>query len=1339
MHNPSNIPALDIPLRDVHLIEASAGTGKTWTLAALAVRLLLERKRPCEQIIATTFTRAAAAEMRERIRGRINDTKRLIDDILLLPDVASDLSTHDVHALFNTIKTTLANNPRASELLADPLNDYIIQLLLTEEKRLLAGELATKKAGLLWARKHLELTLIQLDKLFVGTLDSLCQKLLREFAFDLLLQRGQGKPLNLTEGDDGAVTELTHDAIRIWRTQQHTKNPQLMTLFAETGKLTDVGDLNFAVSKALNFIAEPLAVTPEVSVDTDKMLSLTAQLSKASDTDLVSFLSPDGDYHAKFWKGRAFHKHGGAWRSLKQKLINHQAAVLPYLNAGEASLFAAFTDKLAGNFSSKNQDARTVFESLPIVTLVQKIADTLDGIKSQLDALREHQNYFVCDYVRTHLPSVLETQGKTTFSLQLRQLNDALIGEAGKTLAQQIRHRYPVALIDEFQDVNADQAGMIYKIYQHDLDDAQLRKGCLLLVGDPKQAIYGFRGGDIYNYQRIKKTIPTKNHHTLDTNRRSQTALIDSLNHVFGSREDLLENVAYKKVKAHGVDEVLLDAKGAPLADLLCHLSSENQSQDESEKNLATKSEADNTPDLPNLLAQKVSELLVTHRLKSADGNIRRLKPDDVAILFKSRWDVAGVEYQLNKRNIPTFMGTSTSVFAGSMAEDMAAIMKAMLTPQHLATVRRALASVAFGLTQAALNTLLDDESIVLSQSDGRDPSDIQPVDFADFQYAFSEAGKAWQRFGFLAAWQQLNDAFNLWLRLAAHEHGERYLVDVRHVLEIIQTQALENTAKPSQSGSQSMSGSATSANSNASEHALLTWYLRQMGEKPTDDWALERRLPSASGVQMMSIHKSKGLEFPIVFVVGVDKATKKAKKLNDIFLTIADDQIALTANAGKDDANLSYDNARRYAEDLRVTYVAFTRPSQLLYVVTQKSLEEAVIKKTKAGKKTGIHENALTHWLVDEADYRGDIANAFAPASADMTVDYHTNAHANADDERPADMGQADTSSEAHTVPNAPEKTYFQAWRATSFSALVRDLDAHTDTRTDTQAEHEPEYVIEELVNEQLLNNLASNDSEEVAQDVQLTAKLDIRFTFPRGANAGSFLHKVFEKLDFTDQKNWPWLIETIANQYGIAQEFERMGQVLDTDSISNITRWFTEILSTPLSSGVSLAAIPVKKRLPEMGFNLGLSGSHFSAGKLSELMQSADFPITLPPQTKLFRYLKGEIDLIYEQAGKYYVLDYKSNHLGDTLANYRQDQMRNAMSHAGYWLQAAIYTVALHRYLNIRLADYTPEQHLGGVEYAFIRGMHPDSIENGATTGVISWQPEVDFVLALDKVLGG
>lgn len=1568
---PTGIPALDIPLNHVHLIEASAGTGKTWTLAALVVRLLVEDKRSCEQIIATTFTRAAAAEMRERIRGRIHDTKTLISQVLIAfpdihqlnqmvdadvssnmedtnvgnvdvsvtdgelatlplkqPDTSTQIQTaktqtkpkpslyepdlfidslfdeqnlffesldlqdsfaepandhainidsdidddikvdtqidgdiqidingdieidekstpnnvnhSDEHtpldSLFVSIATHLKKHAlNHSHLLDDPLNEYLLKFLLQEEQKNQESEDVAKKTGLLWAQKHLEMTLIQLDHLFIGTLDSLCQKLLHEFAFDLLINDGYTTPLTIAENSDDTVTRLTHDAVRIWRTHQHQHNPQLMTLLAESGKLTPVDDFLGAVNKSLNFIAEPLLAVETVQIDTAQIDDLVISLEEADD-ELTYWFNRNGENFQYFYKGRRFYRHGQCWASLKQKIIQYKLSVLNYLSDAEQSLFDAFLN-IRTNFKPSAVDAIYEFEMLNVVYTTTLIREIIDGLEVSLEKLREHQNYFVCDYVRKNLPTALEAQGKTSFALQLRLLNKALASSMEqsnpkqpnskqsspnqpnskqsskvKSLAQQIRYRYPVALIDEFQDVNADQAGMIHHIYQQGLKENALKKGCLLLVGDPKQAIYGFRGGDVYNYQKLKKTIPSKHHHTLDTNRRSQTALIEKLNTFFGSQPTLLEEVKYEPVNAFGVDEVILDEHNQPIKNLLRHLSLDSirQTSQETDKDDANQKDVG----IASVLASKIAHLLATHKMRDADNRERALVPDDIAVLYKSRWDIVGLEHQLHQRNIATFMGASDSVFVSTMAEDMASVMQAMLSPYHIATLRRALVAKFFGLTQNQLIQLLDEEKIAFSRQadthtnhNSKAQGNIENaqvlMSFGDIQFAFAEAGKTWQKFGFLAGWQQLAKEFDLWQKMAQLPEGERYLVDVRHLLEIIQSNALQN-----EQNRQNQSNKA----SNVTENALLTWFLTQLTEKPTDDWALARRLPSASGVQMMTIHKSKGLEFPIVFVVGVDKPSRLAKKTKDIFLTFASHEktdssktsktnnsktdssqinktsqknqhsspkpqnkiqtlatdianftnktnlkepiepLVLTTKSGKDDCHLKANNDRQYAEDIRVNYVAFTRPSQLLYLVTTKSLMDSVIK--DSNNQTTAIKNSLSHWLVKQTDFRADIASVFSKDNvADLDIKLPDNAQSNAQtDATGGDIATLDAIDTITLPPPAPNKTAFYPWQKTSFTALSRELapleeslaidlpdhhDALLDVDSDTKQLNQ---VLEKpaLENKSLSNELLDGNH---AESIHANP---LRFCFPKGANSGSFLHKIFEKLDFSTlnhRHHWSWFIKSIAEQFGLAQEFERHDMTLDDTAIATLSDWIVEVLQTPLSSGATLANLPANQRLPEMGFSLGLQ-SQFSAPQLSQLMQSQGFHIHLPEQKKWFRFLQGEIDLIYAHQDKYYVLDYKSNFLGDDYASYCQANMQEAMNHAGYWLQAAIYLVALHRYLKLRLTHYDPDVHLGGVEYAFLRGMHPEKYEQHNAgkqqTGVIFWQPDVSFVLALDALFG-
>lgn len=268
-----------------------------------------------------------------------------------------------------------------------------------------------------------------------------------------------------------------------------------------------------------------------------------------------------------------------------------------------------------------------------------------------------------------------------------------------------------------------------------------------------------------------------------------------------------------------------------------------------------------------------------------------------------------------------------------------------------------------------------------------------------------------------------------------------------------------------------------------------------------------------------------------------------------------------------------------------------------------------------------------------------------------------------------------------------------------------------------------------------------------------QAGAAEDIRFSFVKGANAGTFLHQVLEKIDFDQPHTWSAVIDQGIRQYQLPNQYLSTPQTTPRQSNDDaplspqhiaLKDWLASILAAPLfASGQPLHAIAPHQRMAELGFNMGLAAS-FNTEQLNEIFadhlpNEPDKHINLSaaPMAHIYRYLRGEIDLVYAHAGKYYVVDYKSNYLGANDASYEPEQLKIAMSHAGYWLQAAIYQVALHRLLKLRISDYQGNEatYLGAVEYLFLRG-----IGHGAQAGYgrITWDIPVALVLALDAFFG-
>jgi exodeoxyribonuclease V beta subunit len=359
----------------------------------------------------------------------------------------------------------------------------------------------------------------------------------------------------------------------------------------------------------------------------------------------------------------------------------------------------------------------------------------------------------------------------------------------------------------------------------------------------------------------------------------------------------------------------------------------------------------------------------------------------------------------------------------------------------------------------------------------------------------------------------------------------------------------------------------------------------------------------------------------------------------------------------------------------------------------------------------------------------------------------------------------------------------YFYGWAKTSFTALARQLDESTQAMA----------IVDERIDDAIDIDMAdasvlvepspdSNASLEKIDELSLKSEEDIRFTFVKGANAGTFLHEIFEKIDFTNKLQWSGVIDRAVSSYqlplvyGSAEHQSRRSQgkregdrdSFDPDSIDTtkheaLITWVEEVLSTPLlASSQPLCALDAGQRFAELEFNMGLSES-FKAEDISKLFHEylpdeMDKHVNLVPQnrTHLYRYLRGEIDLVYEHTGKYYVVDYKSNFLGNSLSDYNENTLKKAMSKAGYWLQAAIYQVALHRFLSMRITDYVGNEakYLGAVEYVFLRGVYDPSYQTADTVsqdanrtsksphngryGLVTWDIPVDFIKGLDALFG-
>ncbi|MBH0065143.1 UvrD-helicase domain-containing protein [Psychrobacter sp. SZ93C1] len=1444
------IPAVDVDLTGKHLIEASAGTGKTWTLTGIVLRLLIEARRAPEQIIATTFTRAAAAEMRQRIHDRLVDFYQLLQwvnslsadtsnkeslypNILqVMPEGNKDAqagSNSDVDANVETgiddLNQDLAADKQAAAekrkqakkdredwlvnqakyvrldgIMQDPINLHLVGYLLDHVYSYPMAEAIRRTA----------LVLTTLDKLFVGTLDSLAQKWLTEYSSETGHQQGMGII------EDSSIEQVTdsiiHDELRQFQSRLYYEQPKLYALMDQQGKLTAVGDHKKYVTRSLNFISAPIdEIRHEKSFDFDTYEKLINEFSQLDLADIQPYLNPDYRKSQGFRGGSNLTKQFDAIIEVHQKISKYQLTFNSYLNESENKILTSLQDarypdedgKIKNFNKNKEKEHQTLFE-LETISKLMALLDMLNSLNQHILLVLANLNRHIVLAVRNRLPVILEERGETTFSLQMVRLNQALTGRQGDKLARYIRHHYPVALIDESQDINGEQAIMIESIYlpknkrkQSDSDKQATTKKAnhefLLLVGDPKQAIYGFRGGDVANYNYMKAQFDKSALWTLDINRRSNAGVINALNCWFGMADattaenklsQLGTGIHYQHIKAakpeyelswfnesNSLDDVLVTEVLSAQSVSLLHLPYDKDKEFDYDEHEIT--------------ARHIATLLNSGQTLKG----KPIQPSDIGVLARAKKDLKRVEDELVKLNVPTLTTSDVSIFETIMAEDVAALLSAMLYPYRHDMINRVLTSHLYGLSIKNIKAMMRDHESGITEGSSKssahsNSSNLKNLStneatdtkksYQDFITYLKEGAQRWQHFGILSALHYLLDKSpvqpqGVWQALAAHPEGDRHIMDLRHVMDILAQYGL-----------------------GMGEHELLAWFRQHIDAAPNSDWAKQYPLPTESGVQLMTIHKSKGLEFPIVYVLGMGDASRKSGNKEDYGLYLYNAQQAPSALVQQSIDSQSTGNQRRFSplqgsatvegyytdietqegfdEIRRLGYVAFTRASEQLYVVLR-----------DPSNKTGFELKPVFYWFESpEAKFElpDRLKGIVGMLRGYKVNEFYDNNYANSAGVN--DSAQlAATKSSAHkptteAIEYAPfsevmKTNYFYGWAKTSFTALARQLDESTQAMA--------------IVDERIDDAIDIDMTESSVSDL-LKSEDDIRFTFVKGANAGTFLHEIFEQIDFINKAQWSQVIDRAISSYQLpliyssAEQQSRRSQdnkqrnsdgfdleSIDTTKHEALINWIEEVLHAPLlSSNQPLISLHKGKRFAELEFNMGLS-ENFKAQDISRLFQQylpdeTDKHVTLVPQNKahLYRYLRGEIDLVYEHAGKYYVVDYKSNFLGNSLSDYNENTLKKAMSKAGYWLQAAIYQVALHRFLAMRISDYTgnEDKYLGAVEYVFLRGVYDpnakiadtisqdnnkpssNNLENHNCYGLVTWDIPIEFIKGLDALFG-
>jgi len=1170
MNQPKKSQPLDIltfPLSGLRLIEASAGTGKTYTIAGLYLRLLLGHGAAgasfgvplsVDRILVVTFTEAATAELRERILKAIRDARRALE--------------------------------------AGSSSDLLIQSLLDDcpDKALALRQLLTAER--------------QMDEAAIYTIHGFCQRMLTQNAFE------SGSLFDnefLTEEQTLRATavadfwrQITYqaDAILAQALLKHWQGPEVLLR-------SIASHLALAGLQCQPRTQESLAERHRSIID---RLTAFRDAWRAAVGDIESVISTSGVSKQSYSK-----KNLPNWLNKVSDWVNEPLSSYQLPDAVEKFSAAVLAEKTKAG----------VVPSHPLFDQVEALLSQPNDIDDVViaDALTQ---------VRERLQKQKQRQQQLSFDDLLANLARALTDDRGEVLAERIREQYPVAMIDEFQDTDPLQYQIFSTLY------AQNPECGFYMIGDPKQAIYAFRGADIFTYITAKKQFEA--HYTLQTNYRSTDELVTAVNALFEQANAPFmyeSDIPFEAVKAKGKDAGFVLA-GKPQTALQCCFPLVGHGGDVSG--------GDYQKQLALTAAAQIHQWLVAAQNSQATLDGKPLQPNDIAVLVRSGREAAAMQQALQTCGIASvYLSNRESVFAQAVAQDVARLLEACLNPHDEMLIRAAMATTLQGWRVSQLARLNDDEGLWETTVD-----------------QIRQAGELWRQRGILPMLRQWLFWHKIPERLLAESQGERLLTDVLHLGELLQTAA---------SG---LNG----------EHALLRWLLERCLQPNGDADEQQLRLDSErKRVQIVTIHKSKGLQYGLVLLPFIcayrGSDTPRYHTDKGVKLDLTGDKTAFEKAAQE-----------RLAEDLRLLYVALTRGIFVTW------LGLANLKSNNKTKSKDDRPSALNYLLHDDTD-------------ASLTERCRRWLHKHNNHDQAVEVAELAFPTQLYqetVVPlAAAQARHFvgfleRNWRVTSYSALTVSHSSYTPP--------EKSLVVD-------------------APEEAIAPRFDV-FSFPKGAHAGTFLHSLLEDLNFG--------ADATVRQQWIAQRLQGVQLSHDWQPdpwMPLLAEWLEQILTSELFPGLSLAQLSPQQCLSEMEFLLPLSS--LSAPALNACLAAGD-PLSAQASPLVFNdvqgMLKGFIDLVFEHQGRFYVVDYKSNYLGDNAAAYQHDAMAQAMIEHRYDVQYQLYTLALHRYLRCRIPDYDYDQHVGGVCYLFLRGMNGD-----AGSGVYATKPDRNHIAALDALFAG
>lgn len=1168
MLNSKPLHVFKAPLTGISLVEASAGTGKTYNITSLYIRAILELNLQPAQILVMTFTEAATAELKSRLRTRLKEAQ-----------VALEIN--------------------------DAGEDAFLQQLLQQNY---PNAVAKMKSAI-----------TEFDEAAVFTIHGFCNRVLGEHSllFDV------PPHFELLTDESELLQDCVDDRWRELMQSADTNDLDWFTL----DYLTDDGfgpdDLRKVIEEVFKHprskVVPDQLSRVDLSIEIDRLRSTFERLKHLweKDKDEISDMYLNGKLHGTYFKSGS-----NSWKEDWQNLLDLMESKVPKIKISDRmDRFGSYMRDKGSKSSFEVPDLGFFKQMDAYVELTEKlsflkpafISESIDEIKANFEQQKRSANVL-------------------TYNDLLDITESGLVNDQEALISKKLSEKYPLALVDEFQDTDPVQYTIFRKIYFG-------RKGTgLFMIGDPKQAIYGFRGADIFTYLTARADVSEDQTYHLLHNYRSNKGMIHGVNDLFSQADNsfLLQKLAFKSASypEGKSDKTYLTKNSGEKINPLQFITLNDQ-------------EYSRKPDIN----QDIYEVISTEILHLLSGEFllkgKKVKEKDIAILVRQGTEGEAIQSALREKGISSVLRSRSSVYKTKEAEELLRILSAIQKMSYEPGIRAALGSSLLGYSAEELLALNNDEQ-----------------QWSDLIQRFSAIKEKWEIFGIDAAIGELFDAFKILERLSKEKAAERRISNLYHLSELLSKAVRDQKLDPK---------------------SLLKWFYSKVNEDG-DNASLEDeelRLESDEAlVQITTMHSSKGLEYPIVFCPFLWNSRSSTDK-NSILKFYHNDQIHIDisqniSHADKDEYRAVTEHQSR-AEDVRLTYVALTRAVSACFVILPKYKQ--------------IKDSPLAYILNGDRGM-GKYSNFDAIAevigkASELKIRKPLTGEIESDPDKNNDKVQLEAA-------EFKRSNIFQFPRMLSYSSLSGAKE-HSETGKDYD-----EFVSVEI--------------EEEREDQ------NDRFGFPKGANAGTCLHMIFEDLRFYDSQNMSEVVEKNLEYYGIDKRW-----------IPIAVQWVAEVLShTLLEPAIALKNISEPQLLKEMEFFFPVEpiepGQLWSFIRPEQELSTNDLDL-------VHGFMKGFIDLIFEHDGKYYILDYKSNHLGNELTDYRPEKLQQAMLDSGYDLQYHIYTLALHRYLSVRMSDYSYEKHFGGAIYLYLRGV--DSETPGS--GVFYHKPDMQVIKKLDDYFKG